>query len=143
MATWRTHAEMCIAASETGTSALLFQFRWYGPGRNFTSWGTCWWHKDTRPWDEILAPGVPLSSLAPLPRGSADARVHIGRLEGNELKANYVAANTIVVRKERAGKALWFPEDLPTFEDWEYAYNSASPRQSYPLRGLRLQSSFA
>lgn len=59
------------------------------------------------------------------------------------MKANYVAANTIVVRKERAGKALWFPEDLPTFEDWEYAYNSASPRQSYPLRGLRLQSSFA
>jgi glycosyltransferase involved in cell wall biosynthesis len=78
-----------------------------------------WWHKDTRLWDEILAPGVPFSSLAPLPRGSADVRVHIGRLERDEMKANYVAANTVVVRKERAGEALWFPEDLPTFEDWE------------------------
>jgi glycosyltransferase involved in cell wall biosynthesis len=77
------------------------------------------WHKDTRPWDEILTPGVPFSSLALLPEGQADVRVHIGRLDLNEMRANYVAANTVVVRRELAGEALWFPEDLPTFEDWE------------------------
>jgi glycosyltransferase involved in cell wall biosynthesis len=78
-----------------------------------------WWHKDARPWNEILAPAAAFSSVAALPQGRADARVHIGRLERNEMVANYVAANTIVVRKDRAGEALQFPEDLPTYEDWE------------------------
>jgi glycosyltransferase involved in cell wall biosynthesis len=78
-----------------------------------------WWHRDSRSWDELLAPGVPFSSLAPLPEGRADIVVHIGKLELHEMQSNYVAANTIVVHRDRAGEALRFPEDLPTYEDWE------------------------
>lgn len=78
-----------------------------------------WWHQDTRAWDQILGRGEAFSSLAALPAGSVDVRVHIGSLARNEMTANYVAVNTVVVRRDRAAEALQFPEDLPTYEDWE------------------------
>jgi len=77
------------------------------------------WHKDGRPWDAILAPGVPYSSLAALPGGWEDAQVHIGSMYYPELHSEYIATSTYVVRREEAGAALHFAEDLVIFEDKE------------------------
>ncbi len=77
------------------------------------------WHNDARGWDEILGPGVPFSSLGPLPPGGADFRVHVGDLYLPEMEADYVSTITLVVRRERAGDALRFAEDLPVSEDKE------------------------
>jgi hypothetical protein len=77
------------------------------------------WHRDFRPWDEILNPGVSLSSILELPPDCADCRVYIGSLYRLLLSRLYVYTTTVVVRKKEAGDALRFAEDLPTYEDWE------------------------
>jgi glycosyltransferase involved in cell wall biosynthesis len=77
------------------------------------------WHHDTRGWDEILGPGVPFSSIAPLPAGRADFRFHVGDMYLRELERDYISMITMVVRRELAGDALHFPEDLPIGEDKE------------------------
>jgi glycosyltransferase involved in cell wall biosynthesis len=77
------------------------------------------WHDDRRPWDEILGPGVAFSSLAALPAGRADFRVHAGDLYPGLLERLYVMTITLVVRRAAAGAALHYPEDVPYAEDWE------------------------
>lgn len=77
------------------------------------------WHKDSRSWDEILAPGMHYSTIAPLPPERADFRVHVGNMFLNELWSDYIATTTVVVRRLAAGDALSFAEDLPTSEDKE------------------------
>jgi glycosyltransferase involved in cell wall biosynthesis len=77
------------------------------------------WHKDPRSWDEILGPGVTYSSVAPLPTGCSDFRWHVGSLYAPLLRAPFVLAATALVRRDRAGGALRFAEDQPTYEDWE------------------------
>ncbi len=77
------------------------------------------WHSDSRPWEEILGPGRLFSSLAPLPPGRPDFRVHIGDLYPTMLRSNYVASQSVLVRLERAGDALAFPEDLVIHEDYQ------------------------
>jgi hypothetical protein len=77
------------------------------------------WNDDDRDWSEILAPGTPLSSLAPSRGCTVDPMVHVGSMYHAEMRRSYIAANTVVVNRDRAGDALRFPEDLPTYEDWE------------------------
>jgi hypothetical protein len=77
------------------------------------------WTRDDRRWDEILGPGIPFSAIAGLPPGRPDFQVHVGSLYGALLRAPYVACNTALVRRDRAGTDLHFAEDLPTYEDWE------------------------
>lgn len=77
------------------------------------------WHQDSRTWDEILGPGVLFSSMAALPPNHNDFRVHTGDLYLLELLENYVSTCTLVVRRDAAGDAIHFAEDLPTYEDWE------------------------
>ncbi len=76
------------------------------------------WHHDERSWDEILAPGVNFSSLAPLPVGRADFRVHIGDLYAGELERDYVLTSSFIARRS-VGDALHFAEDVASMEDWE------------------------
>jgi glycosyltransferase involved in cell wall biosynthesis len=76
------------------------------------------WHDDPRPWEELLGPGRPFSTLAALPDGQADFQVHVGNLYLPQLNRNYVATFTLVARAS-AGEALHFAADLPTHEDWE------------------------
>jgi hypothetical protein len=78
-----------------------------------------YWHQDPRSWNDILGPGVPYSSMATLPRGIDDLLVHVGDLYLNEMKASYVFTSTLFVRREQAGEALRFAEDLTVYEDWE------------------------
>jgi glycosyltransferase involved in cell wall biosynthesis len=81
--------------------------------------GLAGWHKDRRTWDEILGPSAWYSAIAELPQGRPDFRVHFGSLYAPLLDALYVPVQTLLVRREVAGSALWFAEDLPTYEDWE------------------------
>src|SRR5262249_24789612 len=77
------------------------------------------WHQDARSWDTILGAGVPYSLIAPLPPGRADFRVHTGSIYLGELLSDFVCTCTCVVRREPAGAALHFAEDLPVSEDKE------------------------
>lgn len=78
-----------------------------------------YWHRDPRPWDEILSPGVRFSAITGRSDLDPDPLVHIGNLYLAELSRNYVATGTLAVNREVAGDALYFAEDTPTFEDWE------------------------
>ena len=78
------------------------------------------WHGDPRSWDDILAPGIPFSSIAPLPQGRQDFSIHIGNLYIPLMRALYVCTSTAIVRKEIAGEVIRFPEDLRVYEEWEY-----------------------
>ena len=77
------------------------------------------WHNDPRSWDEILGPGDAYSSIAQLPAGRGDFNVHIGNLYPAMLRCNYVATQSSVVRREQAGDALRFSEDIAIHEDYE------------------------
>jgi len=77
------------------------------------------WSKDFRSWSEILGQGKPISSLIKLPDGIEDFNYHVGDMYFLELSANYINVNTLIVRREEAGKTLHFAEDTSTYEDWE------------------------
>ena len=81
------------------------------------------WSGDTRSWDDILAPGRLYSERWPLPatlpQADAAVRVHVGSMYAQELHANYINVNTLLVRRSVVGDALHFAVDLPTYEDWE------------------------
>jgi glycosyltransferase involved in cell wall biosynthesis len=69
----------------------------------------------------MLGPGVPFSSIAPLPEGMDDFMVHIGDLYGKQMERQLVSVITLMYRRESKHKGdLKFPEDLPTREDWEF-----------------------
>lgn len=77
------------------------------------------WPREHRTWEEAMGPGRSFSLLAPLPRGVRDFMVYEGDLYRWQLTGNYVLTDTLVVRREQAGDALRFPEDLATYEDLE------------------------
>lgn len=76
-----------------------------------------YWHKDQRPWTEILSDASWYSELDALPDGRADFRVHYGSFYELELISDYLATSTVVVRREAAGDALCFADDLVISED--------------------------
>ena len=81
--------------------------------------GLLGWHHDPRSWDEILGPPEPYSSIAPLPPGREDFNAHVGSLYETMLRINYVPTQTTLVRREQAGDALRFGEDIAFHEDHE------------------------
>jgi hypothetical protein len=100
---------------------LLFCFSDFGlryPDGREAANGLFGWHRDMRSWTELLGPETAFSSLAPLPTGRADFGVHIGNLYRTMLRANYVAAQTTLIWRERAGDALHFAEDVKIHEDY-------------------------
>jgi len=72
-----------------------------------------------RHWCELLGPGIPFSSIAPLPPGREDFAVYIGDLYPVLMEVTCMSTPTVVVRRDIAGDRLRFPEDLPLYEDWE------------------------
>ncbi|MCE9555940.1 MAG: glycosyltransferase family 2 protein, partial [Planctomycetes bacterium] len=70
-----------------------------------------------RSWDEVVGPARAFSSLAPLPPPVEDVAVHIGDMSRALMLDNYVLTSSLVVRRQEAGDALRFAEDLPIFED--------------------------
>ncbi len=78
------------------------------------------WHKDARPWSEILGPGARFSTLNELPAGCDDFLVHIGDLYAPLMARLYIGTFTLVFRRGLPGGVPQFPVDLPTFEDWQF-----------------------
>ncbi len=76
------------------------------------------WHRDTRPWSELLGPGVAYSSLAPLPEGADDVTVYIGDIYAHQMAASYICTITTVARRSLAGRAMHFTEGIELYEDW-------------------------
>lgn len=89
-------------------------FKKGGESRNFLSN----WHKDPRPWDEILGTGEQYSNICPLPSGFEDFKFYVGDLYTSMLRNPYIFTGTLIVRREEAGEALYFAEDLKWGEDW-------------------------
>src|SRR5262245_35098304 len=81
--------------------------------------GLLGWHQDQRSWDEILGPSVAYSSVAALPQGREDFKVHVGSFYETMLRTCYVPAQASLVRREAAGDALRFGEDVGIHADYE------------------------
>src|SRR5438132_1195058 len=66
------------------------------------------WNPGLPPWSwaEVLGPGVPFSSLAPLPPGRDDFPVYTGDLYPAQLDRLFVLTTTLLVRRSTAGSAL-------------------------------------
>lgn len=77
------------------------------------------WNNDKRGWNHILGPGQPYSRIAPLPPDIVDFQVHTGDLYLAELNGDHILTSTLMVRREAAGDALRFSEDLPVLENKE------------------------
>jgi glycosyltransferase involved in cell wall biosynthesis len=67
---------------------------------------------------EQLRPGMPYSSIAPLPDGRPDFLVHIGDLYFPLLESCLVAAQSAMVRRTDGGPELRFGENVKLCEDW-------------------------
>ncbi len=76
------------------------------------------WLHERRPLSEVFGPDIPYASVAPLPPGREDFAVHVGSMYLEEMRNNLVPTFTLMVRKDEAGDALRFADDLPTCEEW-------------------------
>jgi glycosyltransferase involved in cell wall biosynthesis len=118
------------------------------PERGFSRMQLVSWTGDQRSWDEIIAEGTSYSRFARLPTGRMDFKVHIGSLYYSMLRSSYIPAWTALVRRDIAGEHFCFPEDLPTFEDYDCfvrlsrlgnaAYLDCSTAINHGHKGLRL-----
>ena len=77
------------------------------------------WNNDKRGWSHMLGAGQPFSAIAPLPPEVADFPVHIGDLYLGELNGDHILTSSMMVRREAAGDALHFSEDMPVLENKE------------------------
>jgi hypothetical protein len=89
-----------------------------GYGNRIMHNGLRFWTPGVQTWEELFGPGVPYSSMASLPSGWDDFPCHGGNVYSTELTSGGVSTITLTVRREEAGSALHFPEDVPTYEDW-------------------------
>lgn len=78
-----------------------------------------WRPDDHRTWREILGDPTPFSSLAPVPHGRDGLEVYLGDMYLPLFQSAFIGTFTLVVRRERAGDAFRFAEDVSNFEDLE------------------------
>ena len=64
--------------------------------------------------EDAFGPGYPYSAVTPTPQGVSDFMVYEGDLYRLQLTGLYVLTDTLVARREEAGEALSFSEDLTT-----------------------------
>lgn len=83
------------------------------------------WPREHQTWEEALGPAFAFSSLALLPDGLYDFSVFTGDLQRWQLSGLYVLTDTLVVRREQAGDALHFAEDVPAGDDLECFFRLA------------------
>ncbi|HOD66551.1 MAG TPA: glycosyltransferase family A protein [candidate division Zixibacteria bacterium] len=75
------------------------------------------WHQDARTWEERLGAPMNLSELAEWPK-EQDVRVYMGDLYAAHMRACYLSAFTMMVRRSRAGAGFYFTEGIRMYEDW-------------------------
>ena len=77
-------------------------------------------HNQSPDWSEIVGPPCRLSSFMALPGGIRDYVCHETDSLYKSLCGNsYISADTLIVRREAAGKSLWFAEDTKVAEELE------------------------
>ncbi len=71
-------------------------------------------------WEEIVGPPRKLSSFMNLPAGIEDYTCHeTENLYKSLCGTSYISADTLIVRREAAGKSLWFADDTKVAEELE------------------------
>ncbi len=84
-------------------------------------------NRDNLDWSEIIGPGKPISTYVDLGANYGEFNCYEGdRLYLSQLFHSYVCVNTLMVRREKAGQALTFGEDMATSEEWECGARLAS-----------------
>lgn len=78
------------------------------------------WHKDERPWDVILGPGISSSDAGIRPESWGEFTCYTGNMFRTLLFENYIFTSTLAVRMNDRTRSIRFPSDLAFFEDWEY-----------------------
>jgi len=78
------------------------------------------WHGDTRSWEQLLGPAVWYSSIARLPEGRADFKVHTGNLYRTLLRTNYVATQSSIIRREAIDPKFKFADDVKIHEEYNF-----------------------
>lgn len=68
---------------------------------------------------DTLGPAVRYSSFAKLPDGRTDFDVYVGDMYAAEMEACYIVSDTVLVRRDRAGAAMRYPEQIRLMEDYE------------------------
>jgi glycosyltransferase involved in cell wall biosynthesis len=77
------------------------------------------WRHDPMPWDEIFSTTVSSDRIPGMPDSAPRFTLYMGDLYETYIEDWSVYTCTVVVRRDRAGAALRFPEDVPTYEDVE------------------------
>ena len=101
---------------------IVFCFSDFGvrvPGEPERHHAVVEWFRREPVWEHDLGAPILYSSVASLPEGRSDFQVFVGDLTPSLVDACPVAVQTMLVRRDLAGKALRFADDLPTYEDWE------------------------
>lgn len=83
------------------------------------------WHREHATYEAAFGLGSDYSTFSELPEGIPDFMVYEGDLYCLQLTGLYILTDTLVVRREEAGEALFFAEDLKTYEDLECFYRIA------------------
>ena len=78
-----------------------------------------WMETAFQPWVDTLGDGTPSDEIPGLPPGAPPFRLYVGDLYEVFIWAWCVFTGTVVVRRDAAGDALHFAEDLPTYEELE------------------------
>ncbi len=104
---------------------VLFLFSDFGSieasGQRVDEGGLISWREHAlRPWDAILdGQNIPSRTLPGLPSSAPSFNLRTGDLYADFITDWCIFTSTLIVRKDAAGSALRFPEDLPTYEDLE------------------------
>jgi glycosyltransferase involved in cell wall biosynthesis len=106
-----------------GFPDVLFVFSDFGmitpTGRRRHHGLLSWSEAALRPWGAILGDGIPSGEIPGLPPDAPSFGLHVGHLYEAFIWTWCVFTGTVIVRREEAGDALFFPEDVPTYEDLE------------------------
>jgi glycosyltransferase involved in cell wall biosynthesis len=83
------------------------------------------WHNDQRSWNEILGLAIHVSDNSNKNFNQNDTHyrdcsIHIGNIYSNQAFSSYIFTSTTVVRRCELTDNIFFPEDIPLYEDWEY-----------------------
>jgi glycosyltransferase involved in cell wall biosynthesis len=88
-------------------------------GKVFPNYLEVWRGEGRRPYDEVLGPAERFSSIATLPAGRGDFSVFTGDLYPHLMHTFFVSSITMIVRRELAGDAFRYAEDVYYLEDLE------------------------
>ncbi len=120
---WMPDHNLILRAIMAARSDLLFCFTNFrtrfsdGTTRHFSLESQ---HSRDLDWEEIVGPARKLSSFMALPPGVDDYTCHeTENLYRSLCGTSYMSADTMIVRKQEAGAALWFADDTKVAEELE------------------------